>query len=49
MSLSVNVMTRGPGDRVAAMRLGWAPRVGLREGLTRSLDYYRQHAEDYWP
>jgi UDP-glucose 4-epimerase len=27
--------------------LGWKPRVGLREGLSRSLAYYRQHLEHY--
>jgi UDP-glucose 4-epimerase len=29
-------------------RLGWEPRVGLREGLERSLAYYREHGADYW-
>jgi UDP-glucose 4-epimerase len=28
--------------------LGWRPSVGLREGLERTLDYYRQHGERYW-
>jgi UDP-glucose 4-epimerase len=28
--------------------LGWEPRVGLREGLERSLAFYREHAADYW-
>jgi UDP-glucose 4-epimerase len=28
--------------------LGWEPRVGLREGLERSLAYYREHGADYW-
>ena len=28
--------------------LGWAPEVPLREGLRRSLDYYREHAVAYW-
>jgi len=28
--------------------LGWRPRVGLREGLSRTLAYYRQHGEHYW-
>ena len=27
--------------------LGWQPRVPLREGLARTVDYYRQHAEHY--
>jgi UDP-glucose 4-epimerase len=29
-------------------RLGWEPRVGLREGLERSLAYYCEHGADYW-
>jgi len=28
--------------------LGWRPQVSLRDGLQRSLDYYRQHGEQYW-
>jgi dTDP-glucose 4,6-dehydratase/UDP-glucose 4-epimerase len=28
--------------------LGWAPQVGLREGLARSLDYFKTHAAHYW-
>jgi UDP-glucose 4-epimerase len=28
--------------------LGWAPSVGLREGLERSVAYYREHADAYW-
>jgi nucleoside-diphosphate-sugar epimerase len=27
--------------------LGWEPRVGLREGLTRTLRYYEQHLHHY--
>ena len=29
-------------------KLGWRPQVSLREGLTRTLDYYRQHRQHYW-
>jgi UDP-glucose 4-epimerase len=29
-------------------QLGWAPTVGLREGLERSLAYYREHGAAYW-
>jgi UDP-glucose 4-epimerase len=29
-------------------RLGWEPRIGLREGLERSLAYYREHGALYW-
>jgi UDP-glucose 4-epimerase len=28
--------------------LGWEPRVGLREGLTRMVEYYRRHRDRYW-
>jgi UDP-glucose 4-epimerase len=28
--------------------LGWEPRVGLREGLARTLEYYREHRHHYW-
>ena len=35
-------------DRKIRERLGWQPSVGLREGLERSLEYYREHAADYW-
>jgi len=29
-------------------KLGWTPKVSLREGLTRTLEYYRQYREHYW-
>ena len=29
-------------------KLGWRPQVSLREGLTRTLEYYRQHRQHYW-
>lgn len=28
--------------------LGWTPRIGLAEGLERTLAYYRQHHHHYW-
>jgi UDP-glucose 4-epimerase len=28
--------------------LGWEPRVSLREGLRKSLEYYRMHGQHYW-
>lgn len=37
------------GDyRLIRGRLGWSPRVMLREGLARTLEYYRAHKEHYW-
>ncbi|MBI5305902.1 MAG: NAD-dependent epimerase/dehydratase family protein [Chloroflexi bacterium] len=29
-------------------KLGWTPRVNLRAGLKRTLDFYREHKERYW-
>jgi UDP-glucose 4-epimerase len=29
-------------------KLGWAPKVDLRQGLARTLEFYRQHREHYW-
>jgi UDP-glucose 4-epimerase len=34
-------------DRRFRELIGWAPRIGLDEGLGRSLDYYRRHFADY--
>jgi UDP-glucose 4-epimerase len=28
--------------------LGWQPRVPLRDGLARTVDYYRRHGDHYW-
>jgi nucleoside-diphosphate-sugar epimerase len=28
---------------------GWQPRVDLPEGLEKTVDFYRQHKEAYWP
>lgn len=28
--------------------LGWKPQVPLREGLARTVEFYRQHKEHYW-
>ena len=34
-------------DRRFRELTGWAPRIGLDEGLKRSLEYYRRHRENY--
>ena len=34
-------------DTLVRMTLGWAPRVSLREGLARSLEFYRTHLARY--
>jgi UDP-glucose 4-epimerase len=28
--------------------LGWKPAIGLRDGLERTIAYYREHGEHYW-
>jgi UDP-glucose 4-epimerase len=35
-------------DRKIRSILGWERRVGLREGLTRTLQFYRERRGDYW-
>lgn len=35
-------------DQKIRRALGWAPRVGLREGLGRTVAFYRAHREHYW-
>src|SRR5207244_714529 len=42
--LSIDIGDYVANDGKIRQRLGWAPAVGLREGLARSLDYYREHA-----
>lgn len=32
----------------ATSELGWQPRISLREGLQRSLAYFREHRRHYW-
>jgi UDP-glucose 4-epimerase len=34
-------------DRCIREELGWHPRIDLRIGLRRTLDYYRDHLEHY--
>ena len=34
--------------RLIQGRLGWRPRVGLREGLRRTLAFYREERQHYW-
>ena len=29
-------------------KLGWTPQVSLRDGLSRSLKFYREYANQYW-
>jgi UDP-glucose 4-epimerase len=35
-------------DRKIRRVLKWQPRVDLREGLTRTIDFYRAHRAQYW-
>lgn len=35
-------------DRKIRSRLGWCPKTPLREGLARTLEYYREYCRHYW-
>jgi UDP-glucose 4-epimerase len=35
-------------DRKIRRVLKWKPRIDLREGLTRTIDFYRTHRREYW-
>jgi UDP-glucose 4-epimerase len=37
----------GSFDRIQ-QDLGWSPKVSLRDGLTQTLNYYREHGSYYW-
>lgn len=37
----------GSFDKIERM-LGWRPRTSLRVGLARTIEFYRQHREQYW-
>jgi UDP-glucose 4-epimerase len=28
--------------------LGWQPKIGLHEGLNRTMEYYKMHHKNYW-
>ena len=28
--------------------LGWSPKVGLKEGLKKTMDYYKNNSQHYW-
>lgn len=34
--------------RLFRSKLGWMPKVALRDGLARTLAFYREHADQYW-
>ena len=34
--------------RMIRGKLGWQPRVNLREGLRRTLEFYRANRTPYW-
>jgi len=42
-------MQRQPDIALARTRLGWEPTVGLEEGLTRTIEYFRQEVLDSPP
>jgi len=34
--------------RLIQAELGWRPQIGLAEGLSRTIDFYRENSEFYW-
>ena len=40
--------TSSPTSRRSARLIGWEPRVGLREGLARTVEFYRERRADYF-
>jgi UDP-glucose 4-epimerase len=34
--------------RLISAKLGWQPQVSLRDGLARTLAFYREHGHHYW-
>ena len=45
---SIDIGDYFANDSKIRARLGWEPAVPLREGLARSLEYYRERAASYW-
>jgi len=46
--LTIDIGDYVADDRKIREQLGWTPSVGLREGVARSLDYYREYSAEYW-
>ena len=39
---------RNLSDRLIKNELGWEPKVGLTEGLQKTMSFYLTHKEHYW-
>ena len=46
--LSIDIGDYVADDTKLRRTLGWAPAVGLEQGLAATLDFYRAHGERYW-
>jgi UDP-glucose 4-epimerase len=46
--LAIDVGSIYVDDRKLRRVLKWQPRVDLREGLTRTVEFYRGHRAEYW-
>ncbi len=46
--LSIDIGDYVADDTKLRRTLGWAPAVGLEQGLAETLDFYRAHGERYW-
>jgi UDP-glucose 4-epimerase len=45
---SIDIGTYSGNYTKIQTELGWQPNTPLREGLLRTIEYYRQHAQHYW-
>lgn len=45
--LVIDIGDYSSDSRAIGAALGWAPRVGLQEGLRRTVEYYAAHLEEY--
>ena len=46
--LAIDIGDYYADDRKLRDALGWAPEIGLEQGLAATLDFYREHGERYW-
>ena len=45
---SIDIGDYYANDEKIRAALGWRPRIGLADGLARTLAYYREHGRHYW-
>jgi UDP-glucose 4-epimerase len=46
--LAIDIGDYYADDRKLRTRVDWRPKVGLKEGLAETIDFYRNYGEAYW-